>query len=91
MWEDSKNKRDLDRLLELFARGSQVFQILKLDNEEERYLTDLFIVLQDKTSHKFYASLKYALVRALELERLSFEKISNSLQGVVEGDLQYRP
>lgn len=87
LWEDSKNKRDLDRLLELFARGSQVFQILKLDNEEERYLTDLFIVLQDKTSHKFDARLRYALVRALELELLSFDKISNSLQGVIGDDL----
>ncbi|WP_163008130.1 hypothetical protein [Pseudomonas viridiflava] len=91
LWEDSKNKRDLDRLLELFARGSQVFQILKLDNEEERYLTELFIVLQDKTSHKLDARLKYALVRALELERLSFEKISNSLQGVVGDYLTIPP
>lgn len=88
LWEDSKNKRDLDKLLELFARGSQVFQILKLETEEGRYLTDLFLVLQDNPTRKLDAHLKYALVRALELELLSFDKISNSLQVVIGEDLK---
>lgn len=88
LWQDSINKRDLDRMLELFARGSQVFQILKLDTEEEKYLTDLLIALQGKTSYKLDARLRYAFVRALELELLSFDKISKSLEAVIGDDLK---
>ena len=88
LWQDSINKRDLDRMLELFARGSQVFQILKLETEEEKYLTDLLIALQGRTSYKLDARLRYAFVRALELELLSFDKISRSLETVIGDDLK---
>lgn len=88
LWQDSIKKRDLDRMLELFTRGSQVFQLLKLETEEQKYLTDLLVVLQDKTTYKLDARLRYAFVRALELELLSFEKISKSLEAVIGDDLK---
>ena len=88
LWQDSIKKRDLDRMLELFARGSQVFQLLKLEAEEQKYLKDLLIVLQEKTTYKLDARLRYAFVRALELELLSFEKISKSLEAVIGDDLK---
>lgn len=90
LWKDTNNKKDLEKMLELFCRSSQLFRVLKIEGEEEKYLRDLFSALNLTSSVRQDSRLMYALMRALELNVMSFESLSNSML-TLNGEVVFIP